>query len=238
MVDLVVTKIPLIEASIYSSLSFLYVNLGNWTRADYLQLISIIVSGVIAIIVYWLQRRLSDEQRVDHRLELEEKVGEKIYNIRFNNHFPKVQLYNAKLLNRKYFAKNKRDFFYGYPFHGAELYAANFDGLEFVVDVEEWNGKKYYKIGVIPYENILGVKPEGDGSFTGMIFYVKPCLLQKNKYSIAYKSFRYYLIADSPASEMKAIKPVRNRIIDALMRVFRRARYLFYYRWKYKFRKR
>lgn len=166
--------------------------MSEWTRSDYLELGGIVVSGFIAITIYLLQRRLSDKQRVDHRLDIEEKAGRKLYDIQYKDHSSKVHLYNAKLLNKKYFAQNKRNLVWGYPFHAAELYAANFDGLEFVVGIEEIAKKKYYKVGVIPYEHILGMKPDGDGSFNGMIFFVKPRLFQKDKYSIAYRSFRFY----------------------------------------------
>ncbi len=202
----------------------------GWTRADYLALLGIVASGFIAFAIYLLQKRLSDKQKVEHRLEVEEKVGEKLYDIHYKDHSRKIQIYNAKLLNKKYFSENKRDFFWGYPFLAAELYAANFDGLEFAIGLEEWNKKKYYKIGVIPYENILSVKPNGDGSFNDVIIYAKPRLLQRDKYAIAYKTYRYYLAKDSAG--YKVIKPVKLRLYDALKNFFLKARYNLYYRWK------
>ncbi len=60
--------------------------------------------------------------------------------------------------------------------------------------------------GVIPYESILGVRPEGDGSFNGMILYVKPNLLQRDRYSIAYKSYRYYPTEDAVRQVKKPLK--------------------------------
>lgn len=168
--------------------------MSNWGPNEYLQLAGIFISGLIAFTIYLLQQKLSDKQQVDHRLEIENKAGQKLSDIRYQDHSSKVQLYNSKLLNSKHFSKNKRSVIWGYPYHGAELYSANFDGLEFVVGVEEINKVKHYKVGVIPYEHILGIKPDGDGSFSGMIFYVRPRLIQKDKYSIAYRSFRYYPI--------------------------------------------
>lgn len=165
---------------------------SGWTKSDSLQLIGIAVGTVVAFTVLLLQRKLSDKQRVDHRLDIEKKVGDKLYDIRYKDSNSKVQLYNSKLVGKSFFSNNKRSILWGYPYHGAELYTANFDGLEFVVGIEKRGNNKYYKVGVIPYEKILGVKPDGDGSFSGMIFYVKPKLLQKDKYSIAYSGFRNY----------------------------------------------
>lgn len=207
--------------------------MGAWTRSEYLELVGIILSAFVAIGIYLLQKRLTDKQRVDHRLEVEEKIGKKLYDIHYHDHARKVQLYNTKLLNKKYFTQNKRDFWWGYPFHAAELYAANFDGLEFIVGIEEWNGQKYYQVGVIPYERVLGVRPEGDGSFNGMIIYVKPRLLQRDKYSIAYKSLRYYPVEKFSG---KAHKPSWVRLSDALKKIALRLRYHFYYSWKHKLR--
>jgi|GEM_PF-2180629 len=211
--------------------------MNDWTRGDYLALAGIVVSGFIAIAIYLLQRRLSDKQRVENRLEVEEKARLKLYDIQYKDHSSKVHLYNAKLLNKKYFSQNKRDIFWGYPYHAAELYSANFDGLEFVVGIEEWDKKKYYKVGVIPYENVLGVRPEGDGSFNGMIIYVKPRLFQKDKYSIAYKSFRYYQ-AKSKYAGYTVTKPLRLKVLDKLKQVPVKLRYHFYYKWKQKRQKR
>lgn len=207
--------------------------MNGWTRGDYLALAGIVVSGFIAIAIYLLQRRLSDKQRVENRLEVEEKTRLKLYDIQYKDHSSKIQLYNAKLLNKKYFSQNKRDIIWGYPYHAAELYSANFDGLEFVIGIEEWNKKKYYKVGVIPYENILGIRPEGDGSFNGMIIYVKPRLFQKDKYSIAYKSFRYYP-TKSKYGGYTATKPLSLKVLDMLKQIPVKLRYHFYYKWKLK----
>jgi hypothetical protein len=171
--------------------------MSNWGPNEYLQFAGILISGLIAFTIYLLQQKLSDKQQVDHRLEIENKAGQKLSDIRYQGYSSKVQLYNSKLLNSKHFSTNKRSVIWGYPYHGAELYSANFDGLEFVVGVEEINNVKHYMVGVIPYEHILGIKPDGDGSFSGMIFYVRPRLIQKDKYSIAYRTYRYYPIPKS-----------------------------------------
>lgn len=161
---------------------------------DILQVVGIVVTSLVALSIYGLQQRLTDKQRIENRLEVERAFEGKLYDIHYKDSSSKIQLYNSKLLNKKYFTKNKRSIVWGYPFHAAELYSANFDGLEFVIGIEELKDKKYYKVGVIPYENILGVRPDGDGSFNGMIIYVKPRLIQLDKYSISYKAHRYHPI--------------------------------------------
>jgi hypothetical protein len=168
--------------------------MSDWPRSDVIGLVGITISAVIAIVLFVLQRRLSDRQKIDNRLRIEETLGKKFYEINYKDHSRKIHLYNVKLLNKKYFSENKRNIIWGYPYHAAELYAANFDGMEFVIGIENIEGKKHYKVGVIPYERILAIRPEGDGSFNSMIIYVSPRLVQKDRYSIAYKSFRYYTI--------------------------------------------
>jgi hypothetical protein len=207
----------------------------EWTTSEYLDLIGIVLSAFVAMGIYLLQQKLTDKQRVDHRLEIEEKVGKKLYEINYHSHPRKIQLYNAKLLNKRYFTQNKRSFWWGYPFHAAELYAANFDGLEFIVGIEEWKGQKYYQAGVIPYERVLGIRPEGDGSFNGLIIYVRPRLLQRDKYSIAYKSYRYYPVK---GSSLNARKPWQIRLSDGLKKIARQLRYNFYYSWKHRLQNR
>ena len=181
----------------------LYENLDNstWMLSDYLALIGIIVSIVIATGIYLLQQRLSDKQKIDNQILIENKLNKKLENIRYEKANSKIQLYNSKLLNKSYFTENKRSRIWGYPYHGAELYSANFDGLEFVVGLEEIKGVLHYKVGIIPYDRILGIKPDGDESFNGTIFYVRPLLIQKDEYSISYVGFRYYAVPASKKSK-------------------------------------
>jgi hypothetical protein len=207
--------------------------MSEWSRSDYLEVIGIIASVFIAIAVYLLQKKLSDKQKVDHRLEVEAKAGLKIQNITQNNESSKTQIYNSKLLNKKYFAQNKRDIVWGYPYHAAELYRANFDGLEFTVGIEKWKKKKLRKVGVLPFERILGIKAEGDGSFNGMIFYVKPKLLQRDKYAIAYGSYRYYDLGEHTGGQ--EIKSVKFRISGVFKKLLLNIRYVFYTYWKLKY---
>jgi hypothetical protein len=203
---------------------------SGWTRGDYLSLIGIFVSAIMTVTLYFLQKRISDKQKIDHRLEIESSVGEKLHEMQQGKASRKVELYNVKLLGKKYFSGNKRSKIWGYPFHGAELHSVNFDGLEFVINIEEWHGKRYHKVGLVPFDRILGIKPHGDGSFNGMILFVKPKLLQRDKYSIAYTAFRYYRVND--VLQTVSIKPFVIKIRDIFKSIFYHLRYSFYYRWK------
>lgn len=202
----------------------------GWPRSDYLSLIGIFVSAIIAVALYFLQKRISDKQNVDHRLEIENAVGKKLNEMQHHKSSRKIQFYNVKLLNKRYFAENKRSRIWGYPYHGAEFHSVNFDGLEFVINIEKWNGKQYYKVGLVPFDRILGIKPDGDGSFSGMILFVKPKLLQRDKYSIAYTAFRYYRINN--VIQTVTVKPFVIKIRDISKSIFYHLRYSFYYRWK------
>lgn len=202
----------------------------NFSIGDWIGIAGIAIGATLSIILYKLQQRLSDRQKIENRLEVERQMNKKLYDIRYKDHNSKIQLYNIKLLGKGRFTKNKRSFLWGYPYHAAELYAANFDGLEFVVGIEKWNEKKFYKVGVIDYQRILGVRPEGDGSFNGTIFYVKPKLFQLDKFSIAFKSFRYYLVdTDSHGNVMK---PAVIKLRDAIKKFGLSVRYNLWLRWK------
>lgn len=166
------------------------------SMSDVIAIFGIIASITVAILIYLLQSRLTDKQKIENRLDLEKKLKQKLYHIHYDKHSSKVQLYNSKLIGKKNFANNKRTILWGYPFHAAELYQLNFDGIELVTDMIELDGEKYYKVGLIPYENVLGLSLDGDGSFNGYIFYVKPRLIQLNRYSIAYSRFRYYPVKE------------------------------------------
>lgn len=195
-----------------------------------LDIISVSVSSLIAVVIYILQSKLSDKETIDRRLEVEKEAGEKISYIKRVRGSSEVQLYNSKLIGKRYFSSNKRSLVWGYPYHAAELYDLAFDGVEFVCGIEEWNNKKYYKVGVVPYIRVLKLRKNGDGSFNGPIFYVKPRLIQLDKYSMPYSSFRYYLTDSSHGHEVK--KPFRAKLINYIKMIVIRSRYILYYKWK------
>lgn len=199
-----------------------------------LDITSLIVSSAIAIGIYILQSKLSDRETIERRLEVEKEAGEKLSYIKRVNGNSKVQLYNSKLVGKKYFSSNKRSFLWGYPYHAAELYDLAFDGVEFVCGIEEWDRKKYYKVGVIPYLRILKLLKNGDGSFNGPIFYVKPRLIQLDKYSIAYFRFRYYLTDTRRSANL----PLKAKLLGSLKRFLRVISYNTFYRWRNLMRRR
>ena len=194
-------------------------------------IVSLILTSTIAIAIYLLQSKLSDKETIDRRLEVEKEAGEKLLFIKQQRGSSKVQLYNSKLIGKKYFSTNKRSAIWGFPYHAAELYDLAFDGVEFVCGIEERSDKKYFKVGVIPYLRILKLQKNGDGSFNGPIFYVKPKLLQLDRYSMAYSSFRYYLVSESFKKDEK--KPPIIRFKDGVKNIGLRLRYLTYYKWKF-----
>jgi len=198
--------------------------------SDWISIAGIFIGTVLAIVLYKLQQRLSDRQKIENRLQLEREIGKKLYDIHYNASNSKVQLYNIKLIGKGRFSKNRRSLLWGYPYHAAELYNANFDGLEFVVGIEKWSGKKYYRVGVVGYERILGVRPEGDSSFNGIIFYVKPKLLQLDKYSIAYKTFRYYSLSRDSLGDVR--KPLAYKLRDGTKKFAQSLKYNLWNRWK------
>jgi hypothetical protein len=204
--------------------------LSSLTLDNWIGIGGILVGSALSILLYHLQQQLSDKQKIEHRLLIEKEFGKKLSDIRYKKSNSKIQLYNAKLLNSAGFSRNKRSILWGLPYHAAEVYSANFDGLEFVVGVEKWNGNTYYKVGVIDYLRILNVRAEGDGSFNGMIFYVRPKFIQKDKYSIAYKCFRYYPIDGQVFGSTR--KPLGILLKHSISKLGLRFRYIIYTKWK------
>jgi hypothetical protein len=78
---------------------------------------------------------------------------------------------------------------------------------------------------------VLGVRPEGDGSFNGLIFYVKPKLFQLDRYSIAYSKFRYYPIKKYSMDETK---PLKIKARDFFRNTIRTLKYNLRFRWRLK----
>lgn len=204
--------------------------LSSLTLDNWIGIGGVLVGSALSMVLYHLQQQLSDKQKLEHRLLIEKEFGKKLSDIRYKKSNSKIQLYNTKLLNGKGFAENKRSLLWGLPYHAAEVYSANFDGLELVVGIEQWGGRKYYKVGVIDYLRILNVRAEGDGSFNGMILYVRPKFIQKNKYSIAYKCFRYYPIDGKVFGSTR--KPLSILLKDSVLKFWLRVRYLTYAKWK------
>jgi len=52
-----------------------------------------------------------------------------------------IELYNAKLYDKRNFEKNTRSLKWGYAYHGAGLYNYGFENMEFVVEHVCWRKK-------------------------------------------------------------------------------------------------
>lgn len=199
-------------------------SIAFFTRAELISIFGIGISTLIAILLYVLGKKISDAQQISHISHTQDTID-----VTLNGAYAKdVELYNSKLYTSKNFAKNKRSRIWGYSYHGAGLRGYDFEGVELIVKLVSWNKKKYHRVGIIPYDRILKVQPRGDSSTNKPILFVRPYIIQKDKYSIAYKKFVYYPIKGG----MRVHPPLTYIISTSYKSIFLKLRYQLYYRWR------
>src|ERR1700680_224638 len=149
-----------------------------WLAENVVGIIGIIVSAFIAYHGFFLSRRISSRQRLEHKKTISAIIEPIIRKIDQGT-ARKVEIVNVRKYPEKYLGDNTRDR-HGYSYLGAELKALRFDGVEFFCGVSqvfqkrdgrfvvekpkdgakmEWN---VFEVGVIPYEWVEFVDPRGD----------------------------------------------------------------------------
>ena len=176
------------------------------TLSDILAIIGIIVSSFIAYHLFFLNKRLTFKDSMSHGSEVRKIVDGLLMNIRKGGS-SKVELINVKRYKKDYPTKNNETR-HGYVYIGAELKGYSYDGVEFfngldeayVTDDDKITLKEtskqasfnVYTTGVIPYEWIEFVDPDGDDTSYRPQFFVK----FKGKYHLPYKSKRFYRLSE------------------------------------------
>lgn len=172
-------------------------------------IIGIIVGSFIAYHVYFLSKKINLKDKLVHKENIQKAVEPLLLNIK-KGLSSKTELINTKKYI-KYYPHNNKLNKNGYTYLRAELKSIRFDGIEFFCKVSELykdvNGnftlknenesviesKNVFEVGIIPYEWIEYVDPNGDEfsyrpqfftSFNGF----------KNS---PYKYIVYYVISDT-----------------------------------------
>lgn len=190
--------------------------LQNLTHSDWIALIGIVTSSIIAFLLYILGKKIDDKQRIEHILLIQDTIGNLLRDGPCD-----IELYNTKLYDKRQFEKNCRSRIWGYAYHGAGLYSYGFAYVEFITETINWGGEKFHRVGLIPYKRIFKVMPHGDGSTSKPVLFVSPKLLQHDKYSIAYEKFVYYKLNGGG----RVSPPVAYTIRRLINTMFRKVRY-------------
>lgn len=162
----------------------------DWLLKNYDWVISAILQGVIALLIFVLSKRLSNKAKLEHK----EKVKQKAEELKLGR---EVYLVNVKRYFKDY-PSNKERIFSGYSHIKAEMKTTRFDGIEFFCGIKEIYRKldggltlnsenektaqekiKVFEVGVVPYEWIEYVDLRGDEyGFVPLFF----CYFKEKRY--------------------------------------------------------
>jgi len=145
----------------------------NWFSSNYDWVISTFIQAIIALLIFFLSKQLSEKAKLEHKEKIKQKaeelkVGREIYLVNVKRYF-------------KDYPSNKEKIFSGYSHIKAEIKTTRFDGIEFFCGIKEiyrkpdgsltLNSKsektaqekiKVFEVGVVPYEWIEYVDLRGD----------------------------------------------------------------------------
>lgn len=141
-------------------------------------LLSILIQSFIAYHIFFLSRRLSTKARLEHKEKLKQKAEEILGEIHRKGLRSKVYIVNISRYFKDY-PSNEEKRFAGYSHIRAEIKATRFDGIEFFAEMPKevykrndgrisFSGEKndklfnVYPVGIVPYEWIEHIDPEGD----------------------------------------------------------------------------
>ena len=184
-------------------------DIKNWLSQHWFELVSAVVQVFIAYHIFFLSKRLSNKGKLDHKEQIKQKAenlkqGTEVYLVNINRYF-------------KDYPENNDKLFGGYSHIKAEFKCARFDGIEFFCSTPEQVYKRadgtlsfkgeesekefiVFPVGIVPYEWIEFVDPEGDeyaylplfySRFNGKIYW-KSFWRKLIPYGYPYKELVYY----------------------------------------------
>lgn len=153
-------------------------SLKSWCSQNYGWAIGLIIQSFIAYHVFFLSKKLSNKDRLDHKEVIKLKADELLSKIHSKGLNSEVYLVNSKRYFKDYPA-NDTQRFESYSHIRAEIKATRFDGIEFFSGMPmevyrtrrgrlSFKGKREEKVfnvfpvGLVPYEWIEYVDLEGD----------------------------------------------------------------------------
>lgn len=155
----------------------------------YVEWISLLISIIIAIVVYLLSNKITFRNKLEHRTSIRRKVEVLLNKIESRDLVRKVKIINTAKYNNRYFEEDWKKRIGAYSYLYDEIKTTKFDGIEFFIG--EWqpaykrNGKLHFTgteqqrvfnvitIGLIPYENIKYFEEHGDERDGYPEFYTK-----------------------------------------------------------------
>ena len=167
-----------------------------------ISVIGITVSVIVAFSVLYLTKKLGFRDKMDHAQKIRNQVNELLVDIRKGLN-REVLLLNVKKYTAHYPQNNEKNW-QGYTCMKAELKTIRFNGISFFADIKELyideKGKytlaktqkkadfNVFKVGIIPYEWIELINPEGDEYDYIPIFFT----YFKGRKKSPYHKFDYY----------------------------------------------
>ncbi len=199
--------------------------LGNFSRSDWIAIIGIFVSIIIAVLLYKFGKKISFQQKLIRQHEIQ---------FQLNSHVDHdIEIYNTRLYRKQYFYENKKDVFRGYCYLGAGIRGYGIDGVELGYRRESWSDNFNVEVvGMLPYEWIEYIKENGDGSTNKTIVFVRAPWFKFPYQRTVY--YRYGREGTDKISDKyrRTPKPLKLRIIHTLQKIYHRLRYYVYLKWK------
>jgi len=180
----------------------------SWIFNNLIGIISIIVGGFIAYHVYFLSKKIDLKDRLSHKENIRKTVDQ-ILHESSRGISSRCELVNVKKYLTHYPDSNDKNK-NGYTYFGGELKALRFNGVEFFCgarelyktnrgdyslqkkdnDREKFNA---FEVGVVPYEWIEHIDPDGDEFSYRPQFFAK----FKGLHKTPYKYVIYYIESDT-----------------------------------------
>jgi len=166
-----------------------------------LTILDIVITGFIAYHIFYLSKRLSFKDKLNHKRDIEEKIEQILSEVWDKKHRNRVYLVDVDIYESAYpgYASKKRPSHLSGAIVRAGLNGVWIDRREIISYADE-NGEEFdtVRAGLIPYEWIVDINIDGDSANTSPLIYCKfKNRRSKKQESIKrspFKKFMYFLI--------------------------------------------
>ncbi len=178
--------------------------MSDWSfgLSDLIAAIGIAISATIAVLLYILSRKIGLSQSLEHRSNIQTALRKKIH----GDENKKVELVNARRFKHDYPDDNDKSLIFGYRYLAGEIKGVYVDGAEFIHEIRHAYQDKanhlsltkrsstdkkttVFVVGVVPYDWIIFINPEGDDTTNCMQIFVRARL-----FKFPYKKNVFYVI--------------------------------------------
>jgi len=161
----------------------------NYLLTNIFEIVGIVISVFIAYHIFFLSKRVSNSSKLEHKEKVKNIIQALLNKIHKDDLRSKVYIVNSNRYFKDY-PGNQERIISGYSHIRADVKAVRYNGIEFFCSVPEQSyftkdgivtlnpvGNEVaflvYQVGVIPYEWIEHVDPEGDEYGHVPLFYCK-----------------------------------------------------------------